>query len=203
VSTAYNRPAYIYITELPEIIGILLPFSVLGIYISFKKRQKVIIWLFLSTLFLFSIMMLVKTRHIRYVFETITMFSIISAFYMGSIKNKKIFLFLVATVLCINLLGSLYGYNYYLNYPKHVEMKSASLWIKNNCKSPVFTNAEGFIEYYTGFKTIYLTKENLNKYQNVSCILFSKYEYIDQDVLNELSKMKETYRDGDVLVYKK
>lgn len=198
-----NLPYKIYITQLPSITGILLPFSILGFWTAIKRKNKAGIWLFISLLFLYFVMFLIPVRHIRYVFYTTVMFSIISAYFVCEIKNKKIFWFLLITILLINLIGSIYVFNYFLNYPKHVESKEASLFVEKNCTQPILTNAGAFVNYYTNFEIISSNKENFYKYKDkVSCIVYSYYEGRNEQIENELGTMGKEYKFGTVSVYK-
>jgi len=213
-NTNPEEPFYFYALYFPLVSLAILPFFVLGLTrinkLSKKFIRKEMIWFAVSVAFLVLYKLLIlPVREYRYLIDTSTF--IVLIVFLGILFFKEHFrkikishLNVIITVLIvINIIAGLFIFNIFATFPRYVDVKEVSLWAKENCNSPIITNAGRHVKLYTDFETIDSSIENIGSNEDADCILLSYHEPHNQESAEELQTMEETFRVGRAVVYKR
>lgn len=200
--------AVMYIPDLFVILGPLFPFVFLGMKFVIDKKQFVLPALFVS-FFLAQFFVLGKVAVDRYLVPVLPYAAIFSGIALEKLfhsKWKKVAKYAFTILLAVGLVIGVYSTISYGSSPRYVDTKQAVLWMKENCNSPVISNGFTYVWYYSGFENLPLLNETqtyqLAKGNNVTCIMFSRYEPYVADFFQNSTQFTLLKSFGMVSVYR-
>ncbi len=198
-----DEPWYFYLQAFPLIAAATLPFAFYGAYTAIKMKNKKMLWIFLSlsSLFLYRFLFL-AVMETRYLIDITPFLTLLVTFAFFSLKfNRGVVAVLFALMLAINIFGGVYAINTVANDPKYVDMLKASVWVKENCKSPILTNIVGPLRYYyidADIEVIGISNETLADAKKYGCVVYSK----SASLVQQLELWEPTISFGNVLIYR-
>ena len=202
--------AILYFPYFFIIIGSIFPFTFYGIYKKFNKKNILII-AGIIIIFITQFIIFGKTAEERYLLPILPIATILTIMGYSNLcnkykKHKKLINYFFVILLLINISIGFYGVNLFQELPKYNETKNGSIFLKENCNSPIISNSYRQIRYYTNFEILPLFDE-INKSlkfareRGVNCIMINVHEPPFINILEKSDKVIEIYNVGKIKIY--
>jgi len=203
----YQKASW-YFPYLFMIAGATFPFMLYGFMKNVRERKLVYAIVGLVTIFLVQFFVFGKSVEERYILPALPFVLLLTVSGYEALvkryKNTARYAFIALVV--VNVLGAAYLTYTFSNLPRYSDADDAAVWVRDNCRSPIFGNLFTPIYNVAGFDvttpTFDLERDAQTIADNkVNCVVVSAYEspYIDF-FANETYLEKKSF--GNVFVYK-
>lgn len=200
--------AVFYVPYFFLVAGLYAPFVLYGLYMSFKSKDSFLVVAF-AVVFLTQFLVFGKIVEERYMLPMLPATLVLAAvgfFGMNKKQNGVPAIAMIALMVGSVVLGYL-AVDMYQNSARYSDTRDASVFLRENCSSPVMSNSFSHVWYYTGYENLPVQGDlhaslELIESRQARCIMFSEYEAPFVDMFQGEPSVKLVFESPGVSVYR-
>ncbi|MBI2675368.1 MAG: glycosyltransferase family 39 protein [Candidatus Aenigmarchaeota archaeon] len=200
-----------YLFTLHLQLAALLPFSLIGLYMIWKKRtESSRLFLFLAALLILVFivgMSAIEVKRERYIMPVIPPMTIAAAYFFGNFRHPGVKSWHVPVLAALIIAGGvaafLYGSFSYPSAERFISMEKAGHFLSENCSGKKVYGEYPYVFWFTRQRAYQLSE--LGRDEKNICVLFDGYVYSSQEEKrNDMERLKDfdaVFQSNDVRVF--